>query len=146
MFPEKNNIYEKIINKNLSDFNITDEQKQIVKENLIKKFEDNKNENGINEEDKALYLAINICIEKEIDYIKKLEQYKDFKKNYNKKILSSITFGIIIPLLFTGFLINLKYKLIMLLYIIFSIIISSFYIIILEYINHSLKTELKIRD
>lgn len=132
-----------ILYEKLEDFNIKEEEKQVIKQNLINNIKNN--DKQLNSEDSILLFALNIYIEKEIKYFKKLEQYSNFKKNYTKKVYCAIILGIILPLLFTGFLINLKYKLIMLLYIIFSILIASFYVIILEYINQYLKNELEIR-
>lgn len=148
------NIDEKVINmidSYLFEIEANEQNRIEIKQNFINKlkyniYESNLYESDFNQLDAILFETIKISIEKECEMQDKLNKYNTFKKDYNKKIYFSIILGIILPLLSTGFVFDLKYKLIILLYIIFSVIVSSLYIIILEYINYNLKLELKIKE
>ena len=138
---------DKIIEKNLIKFELDEKQNEIVKQNLKEKVEKYYEENNINfNNDKELLSAsINICLKNEINILWKIEELRNFKSSYRKKIYLTILFGIIIPILFTVFVVDVEYKLIILVYIICSILISSFYIIVLEYIDYSKKKELNLK-
>lgn len=138
---------DEIIESGLKRFELDANYNEIIKQNLKSKLENFCKQYNINFEDNdAIFLAsINICLENELNILRKLEELNNFEKSYKRKVFRAILFGIILPILLTIFVFELEYKLIILIYIIFSIIISSFYIIVLEYIDYYKRKELKIK-
>lgn len=136
------------IEKVLLEFNLQEQDKEYLKENLKNKLQqDAKHMQGDTlQNDYFFYSSIKICIENEINILQVKKDYEVFKKGHMKKVYMAIFFGIILPILATNLIFQLKYKLLILIFVIISILVSCFYIIVLEYIDYSYKKSLNIEQ
>lgn len=136
------------IEKVLLEFNLQEQDKEYLKENLKNKLQQNAKhiQGNTLQNDYFFYSSIKICIENEINILQVKKDYEVFKKGHMKKVYMAIFFGIILPILATNLIFQLKYKLLILIFVIISILVSCFYIIVLEYIDYSYKKSLNIEQ
>ena len=136
------------IEKALLEFNLQEQDKEYLKQNLKNKLQQNDKhiQGNTLQNDYFFYSSIKLCIENEINILQVKKDYEVFKKGHMKKVYMAIFFGIILPILATNLIFQLKYKLLILIFVIISILVSCFYIIVLEYIDYSYKKSLNIEQ